>query len=81
MQARRFSLIFRSVAGSIAGMIAWAVSAAVFARDSVFAWVLVPVMGPIAVAAEYPSIPSVDDNGVILLVQLFTVVILFPWAD
>src|SRR4051812_7813686 len=72
------SLRVRSTIAVVATMIIWAISAATLASDNTFAWVMIAIMGPVVVAAEYPCIPSVDDNGVMCIVPLFTIIMLYP---
>lgn len=40
---------------------------------------LVAIMGPICVAAEWPRLRWIDDNATMLLIPLFTVLLLVPW--
>ena len=40
---------------------------------------LVAIMGPICVAAEWPRLRWIDDNATMLLIPLFTVLVLVPW--
>lgn len=42
-------------------------------------WFLAVVMPPISIIAEKPSIPHIDDNGLMLLVPLLFTLILEPW--
>ena len=42
-------------------------------------WFLAVIMPPIAIMAERPSIPHIDDNGLMLLVPLLFSLILEPW--
>lgn len=41
--------------------------------------ILVAIMGPICVAAEWPRLRWIDDNATMLLIPLFTVLLLVPW--
>ena len=41
--------------------------------------ILVAIMGPICVAAEWPRLRWIDDNATMLLIPLFTVLLLIPW--
>ena len=42
-------------------------------------WYLMIIMPPIAILAEKPSIPHIDDNGLMLLVPLLVAILLEPW--
>lgn len=42
-------------------------------------WVLVPMMAPICVAAEWPRLRYIDDNATMLLIPLAVVLILDPF--
>ena len=81
LKAAGHGLRRRSIAACLVATAVWAVSTAALAPDSGFAWFMVPVMGPLAVLSEYPSIPSVDDNGLMLLIPLAVATMLHPWAD
>lgn len=81
LKAAGMGLRRRSVVACLLATAVWAVSTAALAPDSGFAWAIVPVMGPLAVLSEFPSIPSVDDNGLMLLIPLGVVTMLAPWAD
>lgn len=80
-QYHKVELRRRVAIGVVCAAIVWAVAAAWLARDSVFAWIMVVVMAPITVAAEAPKVPSLDDNGLMLLIPLAVAVALHPWAD
>ena len=41
--------------------------------------ILVAIMGPICVAAEWPRLRWIDDNATMLLIPLCTVLLLVPW--
>jgi hypothetical protein len=43
------------------------------------AWWLAIIIPPIAIAAEYPSLKVIDDNGMMLLVPLLVTLVLEPW--
>ena len=42
-------------------------------------WWLAIIIPPIAIIAEKPSIPHIDDNGLMLLVPLLFTLIFEPW--
>ena len=42
-------------------------------------WVLVPLMAPICVAAEWPRLRYIDDNATMLLIPLAVVLVLEPF--
>ena len=63
------------LAGTLGIAVIWAACAVLVATP----WVLVPLMAPICVAAEWPRLRYIDDNATMLLIPLTVVLILEPF--
>lgn len=63
-------------------LIAWAVLVIVWILCWLWCdtpWWLIIIMPPISIAAEKPSIPHIDDNGLMLLIPLLLSILLESW--
>ena len=63
------------IAGALGIAVIWATCAIWVATP----WVLVPLMAPICVAAEWPRLRYIDDNATMLLIPLTVVLVLEPF--
>lgn len=63
------------LAGTLGIAVIWAACAVWVATP----WVLVPLMAPICVAAEWPRLRYIDDNATMLLIPLTIVLVLEPF--
>lgn len=63
------------LAGTVGIAAIWAFCAYSFATP----WLLVPLMAPICVAAEWPRLRYIDDNATMLLIPLAVVLVLNPF--
>ena len=63
------------LAGTLGIAVIWAACAVWVATP----WVLVPLMAPICVAAEWPRLRYIDDNATMLLIPLTVVLVLEPF--
>ena len=63
------------LAGALGIAVIWAACAVWVATP----WVLVPLMAPICVAAEWPRLRYIDDNATMLLIPLTVVLVLEPF--
>jgi len=76
-ELRRKGVSTRTViwAGTIGIAVIWAASA--YLVDT--PWLLVPLMAPICVAAEWPRLRYIDDNATMLLIPLAVVLVMDPF--
>lgn len=63
------------LAGTLGIAVIWAACAVWVATP----WILVPLMAPICVAAEWPRLRYIDDNATMLLIPLTVVLVLEPF--
>ena len=75
MRRKDFSVSAVIWAGTLGVGLIWAACGFLFGTP----WLLVALMGPICVAAEWPRLRYIDDNATMLLIPLTVVLILEPF--